>query len=67
MRISQITGVNPSGKGLWHHVLPQSNVCTTMGHRMLVTAPGVDDYWIDEHGVVELAKVYPKLHSDDGV
>ena len=66
MRLFQISGLNPSGKGLWHHVLPEGNVCTTMGHRVLVTAPGVDDYWIHESGDVELAKPYPKLHSDDG-
>lgn len=65
MRLAQITGTNPSGVGFWTHVLPNGNVCTTMGKRMLVTAPGVDDYWLDEFGVVELAKAYPKLHQDN--
>lgn len=67
MRLAQLTGYNESGKGFWHHILPQGNVCTTMGHRVLVTAPGIDDYWLDEFGVAELVKAYPKLHSDDGV
>lgn len=66
MRLAQITGFNLSGKGFWHHVLPDKNVCAMAGHRMLVTAPGHDDYWIHEDGTVEMAKVYPALHSDDG-
>jgi hypothetical protein len=66
MRLAQITGFNLSGKGFWHHVLPDKNVCVMVGKRMLVTAPGRDDYFIHEDGTVEMAKVYQALHSDDG-
>lgn len=66
MRLFQITGLNLSGIGLWHHVLPEGNVCTTMGKRVLVTAPGRDDYWIHEDGTVEMARVFASVSQDDG-
>jgi hypothetical protein len=66
MRLAQLTGYNTSGKGFWHHVLPEGNVCTTMGRRVLVTAPGVEDYWLDEYGNVELARVFRAVSEDNG-
>jgi hypothetical protein len=66
MRLASITGYNPSGKGFWHHVVPDKAVCIVANKRMLVSAPGRDDYWLCEDGTVEMAKAYPALHSDDG-
>jgi hypothetical protein len=65
MRLAQLTGYNESGKGFWHHVLPEGNVCTTMGKRVLVTAPGREDYWIHEDGSVEMARVFKAVHEDN--
>jgi hypothetical protein len=65
MRLAQITGFNPSGKGFWHHVLPDSNVCIMVNKRMLVTAPGVDDYWIHEDGSVEIGRAFKAVHQDN--
>ncbi len=65
MRLAQLTGYNESGKGFWHHVLPEGNVCTTMGKRVLVTAPGREDYWIHEDGSVEMARVFKAVHQDN--
>lgn len=66
MRLAQLTGYNASGKGFWHHVLPEGNVCTTMGKRVLVTAPGREDYWVHEDGTVEMARVFEAVSQDDG-
>lgn len=65
MRLAQLTGYNASGKGFWHHVLPEGNVCTTMGKRVLVTSPGREDYWIHEDGSVEMARVFKAVHEDN--
>ncbi len=65
MRLAQLTGYNASGKGFWHHVLPEGNVCTTMGKRVLVTSPGREDYWIHEDGSVEMARVFKAVHQDN--
>lgn len=65
MRLASITGYNPSGKGFWHHVLPEGNECSSLASAMLVTAPGKDSYWLHEDGSTELFKVYPALHQDN--
>jgi hypothetical protein len=66
MRLASITWYNPSGKGFWHHVLPESNNCYMVHKRLLVVAPGSDAYWLDEHGYTELSKFAPaELHQDN--
>lgn len=66
MRLTQIQGLTENGRGYWQHVLPEGSTCGIVGGRLLVNAPGLDPYWVDEFGGLSQFKPYPSLHSDDG-
>jgi hypothetical protein len=65
MRLFQITGYNPSGIGLWQHLIPEKSSVRVEADRMIVAGPSHDPYILLEDGNTVVVKPYP--HSvDDG-
>lgn len=65
MKLYSITGYHSSGIGLWTKVFEQGAQCQPGMKRLYVMEPGKPDYWLDEHGNMELHQPVMRVVSQD--